>query len=135
MWFSLHTYFLQKENKTTGSCGFQKKLQQLDQTTTSDFFFAFLKKITTTGSSHFLSPNGQDFYEVWIWNVSLRKGSCCFHRNYKKIPIVEEDQNDVLQKRGFLWKLDYNSFFSEMSWPLTLMPLVLSNFFHPGKSQ
>ena len=26
------------------------------------FFFAFLKKITTTGSSLFLSPNGQGFY-------------------------------------------------------------------------
>ena len=25
-------------------------------------FFAFLKKVTTTGSSHFLSPNGQGYY-------------------------------------------------------------------------
>ena len=37
---------------------FQKNLQRLDQPTLV-FFFAFLKKITTTGSSHFLSPNGQ----------------------------------------------------------------------------
>ena len=46
---------------------FQKKLQVLDQVhvkkTTGSAntcnFFAFLKKSTTTGSSHFLSPNGQ----------------------------------------------------------------------------
>ena len=49
---------------------FQKKV--LDQvhfkknTTTRSantciFFFAFLKKITMTGSSHFLRPNGQGF--------------------------------------------------------------------------
>ena len=73
--------------------------------------------------------------ELWIWNVSLRKGSCFFFTEIpKKIPIVEY-QNDVLQKRSYFWSLDYNSSFSEMSWPVTLMPLVLSNFFHPGKSQ
>ena len=44
----------------TGSCGFQKNLQGLNQTTTFDFF-AFLQKITTTETSHFLSPNGQDY--------------------------------------------------------------------------
>ena len=45
---------------SVGSSTFQKKLQQLDQPTLV-FFFAFLKKNTTTGSSHFLSPNGQGY--------------------------------------------------------------------------
>ena len=45
---------------SVGSSAFQKNLQRLDQPTLVNFF-AFLKKITTTGSSHFLSPNGQGF--------------------------------------------------------------------------
>ena len=38
----------------------QKKLQRLDQPTLV-IFLTFLKKITTTGSRHFLSPNGQGY--------------------------------------------------------------------------
>ena len=45
----------------TGSSKFQKKLQRLDQPTLV-IFFAFLKKNTTTGSSLFLSPDGQGSY-------------------------------------------------------------------------
>ena len=56
-------------NKITsvGSSAFRKNLQRLDQPTLVNFF-AFLKKMTTTGSSHFLSPNGQGF------NISFLKG-------------------------------------------------------------
>ena len=66
---------------------FQKKLQVLDQVHFKKiyndwisqhlyFFFAFLKKITTTGSSHFLSPNEQGFYqcEFKTWNLLLNWG-------------------------------------------------------------
>ena len=49
-------FFFISPKKSVGSSAFQKNLQRLDQPT---LFFAFLKKITTTGSSHFLSPNGQ----------------------------------------------------------------------------
>ena len=58
MWFLQHKYFL------------QKKIQWLDQVHFKKiyndwinwhlwFFFAYLKKIATTGSRHFLSPDGQ----------------------------------------------------------------------------
>ena len=49
-------------NKITivGSSAFRKNLQRLDQPTLANFF-AFFEKITTTGSSHFISPNGQGY--------------------------------------------------------------------------
>ena len=59
---------------------FQKKLQVLDQVHFKKiyndwisqhlyFFFAFLKKITMTGSSHFLSPNGQGLCLMSVWSI------------------------------------------------------------------
>jgi hypothetical protein len=47
-----------RKMKSVGSSTLQKNLQRLDQPTLI-IFFAFLKKNTTTGLSHFLSPNGQ----------------------------------------------------------------------------
>ena len=52
--------FLEMKITSVGSSAFQKNLQRLDQPRLV-IFFAFLKKITTTGSSHFPSPNGQGF--------------------------------------------------------------------------
>ena len=68
MWFSLHKYFL------------QKMLQQLDQTTTCNYFVIFWKKtLTTTGSSaNFLSPDsdGQGSYMCEALNSTIY---ICFH--------------------------------------------------------
>ena len=52
---------ISKKITTTGSSAFQKNLQRLDQLTLV-IFSPFLKKITRTGSSHFLSPDGQGYY-------------------------------------------------------------------------
>ena len=63
-----------------------KKLQVLDQVHfkkiyndwISQNFSAFLKKLTTTRSSHFLSPNGQGYnflHSTWMWNTFLQNES------------------------------------------------------------
>ena len=56
--FFFEIKFFSFPKKSVRSSAFQKKLQRLDQPTLV-IVFAFLKKITMTGSSHFLSPNGQ----------------------------------------------------------------------------
>ena len=58
--FENENFFISKKITSVGSSTFQKKLQRMDQPTLI-IFLAFLKKITTTGSSHFLSPNGQGY--------------------------------------------------------------------------
>ena len=61
-----HTFFEMKISKkitSVVSSAFQKNLQRLDQPTLI-IFFAFLEKNTTTGSSHFLSSNGQGYITV-----------------------------------------------------------------------
>ena len=62
-----------------------KKLQVLDQVHFKKiyndwisqhlYFFAFLKKITTTGSSHYLSPNGQGLYFYIFCNLKKIKSN------------------------------------------------------------
>ena len=58
MWFSLHKYFLQKKNYNNWIKSISKKITTTGSANTCNFFCIF-EKMTTTGSSHFLSPNGQ----------------------------------------------------------------------------
>ena len=61
--FEMKIFSFPKKITNVGSRAFQKNLQRLDQPTLV-IFLTFLKKITTTGSSHFLSPNGQGFIDL-----------------------------------------------------------------------
>ena len=61
------------------------KSSQIFPMTRSNQFFAILKKITTTKSINFLSPNGQDFYVrflFWVLYYDLNP----IHPFFSKLP-------------------------------------------------
>ena len=67
--------------QSVGSSAFQK-----NGSTNTCIFFAFLKKIATTGSSHFLSPNGQGSC-VWHLSILSKNADRCSYN----LPFVTTD--------------------------------------------